>query len=127
MELETRKNDFIILKFNRKRTVPITIFLRALAAVEDSLPGVPSPLTTGSDEELLELFGDVDNNPDRMYIASTLHQEPAREGGASSANSSTHAVTPLPQLVTTGLDKSTPAASNAAFNSALGLNVPSAL
>jgi DNA-directed RNA polymerase subunit beta len=28
MELETRKNDFIILKFNRKRTVPITVFLR---------------------------------------------------------------------------------------------------
>ncbi len=26
----------------------------------------------GSDEELMELFGDVDNNPDRMFIASTL-------------------------------------------------------
>ena len=30
----------------------------------------------GSDEELLELFGSVDNNPDRMFIASTLFQEP---------------------------------------------------
>ena len=30
MEFETRKNDYIILKFNRKRTVPITVFLRAL-------------------------------------------------------------------------------------------------
>jgi DNA-directed RNA polymerase subunit beta len=31
MEFETRKSDYIILKFNRKRTVPITVFLRALA------------------------------------------------------------------------------------------------
>ena len=46
MEFETRKNDYIILKFNRKRTVPITI------------------------------FQDVDNNPDRLFIASTLRQEP---------------------------------------------------
>ena len=34
MEFETRKNDYLILKFNRKRTVPITIFLRALSATK---------------------------------------------------------------------------------------------
>ncbi len=74
MEFETRKNDYIILKFNRKRTVPITVFLRALAAVDDGRPD--SPLKTGSDEEILSLFQDVDNNTERMYIASTLKQEP---------------------------------------------------
>ena len=74
MEFETRKNDYIILKFNRKRTVPITIFLRALACVEDGL--ADSPIKQGSDEELIALFQDVDNNPDRMFIASTLRQEP---------------------------------------------------
>ena len=74
MEFETRKNDYIILKFNRKRTVPITVFLRALAAIDDGRPD--SPLKTGSDEEILSLFQDVDNNPDRMFIASTLRQEP---------------------------------------------------
>ncbi len=74
MEFETRKNDYIILKFNRKRTVPITVFLRALAAIDDGRPD--SPLVTGSDEEILSLFSDVDNNPDRMFIASTLRQEP---------------------------------------------------
>ena len=74
MEFETRKSDYLTLRFNRKRTVPITIFLRALAAVKDGLPD--SPIQTGSDEELLELFGDVDNNPDRMFIPSTLYQEP---------------------------------------------------
>lgn len=75
MEFETRKNDYLILKFNRKRTVPITIFLRALAAVDDLLPG-DSPITTGSDEELISLFSDIDNNPDRQFIASTIRQEP---------------------------------------------------
>ena len=74
MEFETRKSDYLTLRFNRKRTVPVTIFLRALAAVNDGLPD--SPLKTGNDEELLQIFGDIDNNPDRMYISSTLYQEP---------------------------------------------------
>lgn len=74
MEFETRKSDYIILKYNRKRTVPITVFLRALAAVDDGRPN--SPLKTGSDEEILSLFSDVDTNPERMFIASTFAQEP---------------------------------------------------
>jgi DNA-directed RNA polymerase subunit beta len=74
MEFETRKSDYIILKFNRKRTVPITVFLRALSAVADG--SSDSPLRTGSDEEIIALFQDVDNNPERMFIASTFHQEP---------------------------------------------------
>ncbi len=74
MEFETRKNDYIILKFNRKRTVPITVFLRALAAVNDG--SGTDFLTTGSDEELIDLFKDVDKNPDRLFITSTLKQEP---------------------------------------------------
>ncbi|HEX6269595.1 MAG TPA: DNA-directed RNA polymerase subunit beta [Anaerolineales bacterium] len=85
MEFETRKSDYIILKFNRKRTVPITVFLRALAAVDDGIKD--SPLKTGSDEELLSLFQDVDNNPERLFIASTLKQEPEWDlsGGLSIA------------------------------------------
>lgn len=85
MEFETRKSDYIILKFNRKRTVPITVFLRALASVDDGIKD--SPLKTGSDEELLSLFQDVDNNPERMFIPSTLKQEPEWElsGGLSIA------------------------------------------
>jgi DNA-directed RNA polymerase subunit beta len=75
MEFETRKNDYLILKFNRKRTVPITIFLRALAAIDDGL--VDRPYKNGTDEELIALFQDVDNDPDRLFIANTIRQEPA--------------------------------------------------
>jgi DNA-directed RNA polymerase subunit beta len=74
MEFETRKSDYIILKFNRKRTVPITVFLRALAVVDDGTQD--EILKTGTDEEILALFQDVDNNPDRLFITSTLRQEP---------------------------------------------------
>jgi DNA-directed RNA polymerase subunit beta len=77
MEFETRKSDYLTLKFNRKRTVPITILLRALAAMEDGLG--KSPLKTGSDEELLALFEEADNNPDHIYIATTIRQEPVWE------------------------------------------------
>ena len=74
MEYETRKNDYLTLKFNRKRTIPVTIFLRALAAIDDGNPD--SPLQTGSDEEIFALFEDVDTNPERTFIASTIRQEP---------------------------------------------------
>jgi DNA-directed RNA polymerase subunit beta len=77
MEFETRKNDYIILKFNRKRTVPITVFLRALAAVDDGLGD--TLLSTGKDEEIIDLFKDVDNNSERLYITASMKQEPAWE------------------------------------------------
>ena len=74
MEFETRKNDSISLKYNRRRTVPITVFLRAMAAIDDGIPD--SPLTSGTDEEILALFQDVDNNPDHTFIESSFEEEP---------------------------------------------------
>jgi DNA-directed RNA polymerase subunit beta len=74
MEFETRKNDYIILKFNRKRTVPVTVFLRALAAIDDGVSDIP--FKTGSDEELIELFQDIDKYLDRAFIPLTIRQEP---------------------------------------------------
>ncbi len=78
MEFETRRSDYLTIKFNRKRTVPVTIFLRALAACDDGM-GDDAPLQTGSDEELLALFAQVDTNPDHPYIDSTIKQEPLLE------------------------------------------------
>src|SRR5512137_1425705 len=80
MEFETRKSDYIILKFNRKRTVPITVFLRALAAVDDGTKN--SRLVHGSDEDLIAIFQDIDNNPERLFIASKLRQEPEWDLGS---------------------------------------------
>ena len=74
MEFETRKTDYITVKFNRKRTVPVTLFLRAMAAVDDKL-GNPL-LQSGSDQEILALFEDVDNNAEHLYIQGSIEQEP---------------------------------------------------
>jgi len=74
MEFETRKSDYLTIKFNRKRTIPVTIFLRALAAVDDGMDS--GILVEGTNEELLALFKDVDTDPDHLYIPTTLNQEP---------------------------------------------------
>ena len=79
MEFETRKKDYLTLKFNRKRTVPVTLLLRALAAVDDALPKKKSPVKKGSDQELLKLFRDVDNDPDRPFIQKSINEEPVWE------------------------------------------------
>ncbi len=75
MEFETRKSDYLTIKFNRKRTIPVTLLLRALAAVDDGTDG--DLLREGTDEELLELFKEADTQPDHLYIPATLRQEPA--------------------------------------------------
>ena len=77
MEFETRKSDYLTIKFNRKRTVPVTILLRALAAVDDHMDPALCPIQTGSDEELLALYADVDVDPDRLFIPGTIKMEPA--------------------------------------------------
>ncbi|MGD2161725.1 MAG: DNA-directed RNA polymerase subunit beta [Anaerolineales bacterium] len=77
MEFETRKSDYLTLKFNRKRTIPVTILLRALVAVDDGLDS--SPIKDGSDEELLKLFAEADINEDHPYIETTIRQEPTWE------------------------------------------------
>ncbi len=62
LEFETSKRDVISVKVDRKRKLPVTVLLRALGY--------------GSDEEILELFAEVDNDPDHKYIASTLERDP---------------------------------------------------
>ncbi len=76
MEFETRKTDHMTIKFNRKRTVPVTVLLRALAAVSDALPAELSPVQTGEDDEILALYSEIDNNETHQYIVSTLKSEP---------------------------------------------------
>ena len=76
MEFETRKTDYITIKFNRKRTIPVTILLRALAAVDDGLPASASPIKTGEDDEILALFADIDTNEEHKFIESSIKNEP---------------------------------------------------
>ncbi|MCC6315264.1 MAG: DNA-directed RNA polymerase subunit beta [Thermomicrobiales bacterium] len=64
LEFETSNRDVLSVKVDRKRKMPVTILLRAI--------GIES------DEELLATFADVDTNPDRRFIATTLDKEPTK-------------------------------------------------
>jgi DNA-directed RNA polymerase subunit beta len=85
LEFGSRKTGYLTVRFNRKRILPVTILLRALAAVDDDMG--TDVLGDGSDETLLELFEDADSNPEHKYIPATFKQEPTwePEGGRTVA------------------------------------------
>jgi DNA-directed RNA polymerase subunit beta len=60
----------VSVKVDRKRKIPVSILLRALGAVSDGIDDIP--IKDGSDEELLALFQDVDDSPDRPYMRTTI-------------------------------------------------------
>ena len=64
LEFETSKRDVISVKVDRKRKLPVTILLRAAGY--------------GTDEELFDLFHDVDIMADHSYIAATLERDPTK-------------------------------------------------
>ncbi|MFQ6029475.1 MAG: DNA-directed RNA polymerase subunit beta, partial [Dehalococcoidia bacterium] len=63
LEFETSNKDILSVKVDRKRKVSATSFLRALGLA--------------SDDEILDLFKDVDTDEHHRYITSTLDRDPA--------------------------------------------------
>ncbi|NMC51955.1 DNA-directed RNA polymerase subunit beta [Candidatus Kuenenbacteria bacterium] len=64
LEIETGANGVITVKIDRKRKVPITSLMRAFGYT--------------TDEEIKEIFRDVDILPDFKYINITLEKDPAK-------------------------------------------------
>jgi DNA-directed RNA polymerase subunit beta len=64
LEFETSKRDVVSVKVDRKRKLPVTILLRAVGY--------------GTDDELFDLFRDVDSMADHAYIATTLERDPTK-------------------------------------------------
>ena len=62
LEFETSSKDVIWVKINGKRRFPVTTLLRAIGY--------------SSDEELLQLFQDVDTSPEHSFIEASIRQEP---------------------------------------------------
>ncbi len=65
LEFETSNRDILSVKVDRKRKMPVTILLRAI--------GIES------DEALLERFADVDTNPDRHFLATTIEKDGSKD------------------------------------------------
>ena len=76
MEFETRKSDYLTFKFNRKRTVPVTILLRALAAVSDGCRTDVADQDRAAMKNCWRSSQDVDNNPDHCSSLPLCKQEP---------------------------------------------------
>lgn len=61
LEFETSNRDVLWVKIDRKRKIPVTVLLRAVGY--------------GRDEQLYELFADVDTDADHRYIAATIERD----------------------------------------------------
>jgi DNA-directed RNA polymerase subunit beta len=83
LEFETSNKDVLSVKVDRKRKIPLTTLLRAVAALahesesERAFGPIPG-LTEGSDEELLALYADIDDNTTHQYIQSTIDRDPTK-------------------------------------------------
>ena len=64
LEFETSNRDVMSVKVDRKRKMPVTILLRAIGMTDD---------------ELDTAFADVDTNPDRPFLRTTLEKDPTHE------------------------------------------------
>ncbi|MEA2642157.1 MAG: DNA-directed polymerase subunit beta, partial [Chloroflexota bacterium] len=74
LEFESSNKDVLSVKVDRKRKIPLTTLLRAVAAV------APIPeLTAGTDEELLALYEEIDDNPDHHYIQATIDRDATKK------------------------------------------------
>src|SRR5919202_661835 len=72
LEIETSAKDLITVKIDRKRKVPVTVLLKALE--------LPQLKGTDNDREaqrraFMELFGDVDDDPEHHYIEATFDKD----------------------------------------------------
>jgi DNA-directed RNA polymerase subunit beta len=63
MEFETSNRDVLYVKVDRKRKTPVTTLLRALGYE--------------TDEEIIELFEDIDTNEDHPFIKTTIAKDSA--------------------------------------------------
>jgi DNA-directed RNA polymerase subunit beta len=77
LEFETSNKNLLTVKIDRKRKLPVTTLLRALAGpAKEQWYGDQLDLTT--DQGLLDAFRDVDTDPNVRYIQATLDRDPAK-------------------------------------------------
>ncbi|RMF04599.1 MAG: DNA-directed RNA polymerase subunit beta [Chloroflexi bacterium] len=87
LEFETSKRDLISVKVDRKRKLPVSVLLRAIQIdaldEEEIKPAMKDPAVTlekglGTDEQLLDLFADVDTDPEHAFIPASIEKDPTK-------------------------------------------------
>jgi DNA-directed RNA polymerase subunit beta len=64
------------VKVDRKRKIPVTVLLRATGVISD-IAG-EELVREGTDEELLNLFAEVDNQSEHPYLVRTIERDPVK-------------------------------------------------
>src|SRR5713226_6864627 len=77
LEFETSNKNLLTVKIDRKRKLPVTTLLRALAGLaKEQWYGEQLDLTT--DQGILDVFRDVDTDPNARSIQATLDRDPIK-------------------------------------------------
>jgi len=77
LEFETSNKNLLTVKIDRKRKLPVTTLLRAIASLTKEQWYVEN-LNLSTDQGILDAFRDVDNDPHVRYIQATLDRDPVK-------------------------------------------------
>jgi len=76
LEFETSNKDLLSVKIDRKRKIPITTLLRAMAAIGDRDPGKTAHTPDlRTDEGIIKAFEGVSKGRERNFIQTTLDKD----------------------------------------------------
>ncbi|HEV7237463.1 MAG TPA: DNA-directed RNA polymerase subunit beta, partial [Ktedonobacteraceae bacterium] len=80
LEFETSNKNLLTVKIDRKRKLPITTLLRAIASLaKEQNAHLIEDLDLTTDQGILDAFRDVDNDPNVRYIQATLDRDPVKK------------------------------------------------
>ena len=77
LEFETSNKNLLTVKIDRKRKLPVTTLLRAIANLAKEQP-YGADLDLSSDQGILDAFRGVDTDPNVRYIQATLDRDPVK-------------------------------------------------
>jgi DNA-directed RNA polymerase subunit beta len=77
LEFETSNKNLLTVKIDRKRKLPVTTLLRALASLAKDQPYSGS-FDLSTDQGILNAFHDVDDDPNVRYMQATLDRDPVK-------------------------------------------------
>src|SRR5919205_2355405 len=77
LEFETSNKNLLTVKIDRKRKLPVTTLLRAIASMAKDQYHAEN-LDLATDQGILDAFRDVDNDPNVRYIQATLDRDPVK-------------------------------------------------
>ncbi|HEY6542806.1 MAG TPA: DNA-directed RNA polymerase subunit beta [Ktedonobacteraceae bacterium] len=83
LEFETSSKQLLTVKIDRKRKIPVTTFLRAIAGALREIEGAGTSILNeemdlSSDQGLLHAFAGVDTDPNARSIQATLERDTAK-------------------------------------------------